>query len=161
MAKNPYAKRIRRLLKMLRSADRHVLRGKKQLVKVLGPDANDSAPVKLVDCAFDVDGHSYDEKLSAGQGDAIKEIVAKGGGVKDVVEKLHELLKRVDCAAVEAQKSLAEALLAASRPSPSSSACPPDLGCCTYSVNGDMAKAQCISKEQCDQLGGTWQLGPG
>ena len=41
----------------------------------------------------------------------IKEIIAKGGGAKDVIEKLQELLRKLDCASVEVQQALAGALL--------------------------------------------------
>ena len=160
MAKDPYAKCIKKLLRMVKSADKRVQRSKKQLAKVLGADGSDPFPVKFVDCSFEVDRVSYEARLSAGQCDLIKEIIAKGGGAKDVIEKLHELLRKVDCASVEAQQALAGALLTPTKPANQPGSCPPDLGCCTYSVNGDMAKASCISKAQCDVLGGTWQAGP-
>ncbi len=160
MAKDPYAKGIKRLLKLVKSAGKRVQRTKKQLAKVLGTDGADPFPVQVVNCTFEVERVSYEARLSAGQCEMIKEIIAKGGGAKDVIEKLHELLRKVDCASVEAQQALAGALLTPTKSAAQPGSCPPDLGCCTYSVNGDMAKASCISKSQCDVLGGTWQPGP-
>jgi hypothetical protein len=160
MAKDPYAKCIKKLIKLVKSADKRVQRTKRQLAKVLGTDGPDPFPVKFVDCSFEVDRVSYEARLSAGQCEMIKEIIAKGGGAKDVVEKLQELLRKVDTASVEAQQALAAALLTPTSSAAQSGSCPPDLGCCTYNINGDMAKAACISQAQCDALGGTWQPGP-
>ena len=160
MAKDPYEKCIKKLLKLVKSADKRAQRTKKQLAKVLGADDSDPFPVKFVDCSFEVDRVSYEARLSSGQCEMIKEIIAKGGGAKDVIEKLQELLRKLDCASVEVQQALAGALLTVTRSAAQPGACPPDLGCCTYSVNGDMVKASCISKSQCDVLGGTWQSGP-
>jgi len=160
MAKDPYAKCIRKLLRIVRSSNKRVIRAKKQLTKVLGEQATDPFPVKIVDCKFEIDKIRHEGRLSAGQCEALKEVLRKGGGSKDVVEKLHDLLKNVDSAAVEAQKSLSAALLASTMTAVQSAPCGPELGCCTYSVNGEVAKASCISKPQCDTLGGAWQLGP-
>ena len=75
-----------------------------------------------------------------------------------VIEKLQELLSKVDGASVEAAAALAKALLAPPKETAPLGMCAAGLGNCTYKVDGDEATAHCISEAQCDVLGGTWQV---
>jgi len=157
MAKDPHAKCVKKLLRMLKAADRHVLRVKKELRMVLRSEDLDPYPVKTVTCKFAVAGVDFESKLSAGQCEAIREVAVKGGNMMQVIEKLQELLSKVDGASVEAAAALAKALLAPPKETAPLGMCASGLGNCTYKVDGDEATAHCISEAQCDVLGGTWQ----
>ena len=52
MAKDPHVKCVKKLLRMLKAADRHVLRVKKELRKVLQSEDPDPYPVKTVNCTL-------------------------------------------------------------------------------------------------------------